>query len=199
MRITKKPDVRKQELIDLAKEMFLKNGYEKVSVREIVNASESMGSPGLFYYYFKSKKAIYEAVIDQMVDQEIEERRTIYEDNKAEPLQALMKLLHVIHNDSFEYQKFRLEKENRTLLEQVSKKLIVAEEDILNELITDMLKEEIISSNPLINLKSVKYITAFLIYGSNGILVGLNPDDDREEANQHIRLLIQELLGIKIE
>ena len=53
-RISKDPEVRKKELIDIATKLFEERGYERVSVRDIL--SEVNGAPGMFYYYFKSKK-----------------------------------------------------------------------------------------------------------------------------------------------
>ena len=49
-RISKDPEVRKKELIDIATKLFEERGYERVSVRDIL--SEVNGAPGMFYYYF---------------------------------------------------------------------------------------------------------------------------------------------------
>ena len=52
-RNSKKPEVRKQELIEIAAKLFAEKGYEAVSVRDILDVVD--GAPGMFYYYFKSK------------------------------------------------------------------------------------------------------------------------------------------------
>ncbi|MGP1602782.1 TetR/AcrR family transcriptional regulator, partial [Treponema sp.] len=51
-RNSKKPEVRKQELIEIAAKLFAEKGYEAVSVRDILEVVD--GAPGMFYYYFKS-------------------------------------------------------------------------------------------------------------------------------------------------
>ena len=56
-RNSKKPEVRKQELIEIAAKLFAEKGYEAVSVRDILDVVG--GAPGMFYYYFKSKQDIY--------------------------------------------------------------------------------------------------------------------------------------------
>ena len=61
-RISKAPEERKQELIEVATKLFESRGYENVSVRDIL--SEVNGAPGMFYYYFKSKEDIFLACME---------------------------------------------------------------------------------------------------------------------------------------
>lgn len=65
MRQTKSPAERKEELITTAGHLFLENGYDQTSVSDIVKAIGV--AQGTFYYYFKSKTDILEAVSEQMV------------------------------------------------------------------------------------------------------------------------------------
>ncbi|MDO4281237.1 MAG: TetR/AcrR family transcriptional regulator [Peptococcaceae bacterium] len=75
---SKKPEVRRQELIDVAAALFAEKGYEAVAVRDILNAVN--GAPGMFYYYFKSKQDIYLAAMDQYIDQRLARKCEILED-----------------------------------------------------------------------------------------------------------------------
>ena len=62
-RIVKDPEIRRTEIIDAAEELFLKNGYNETAVSDIV---KKVGvSQGTFYYYFKSKEDILNAIIDR--------------------------------------------------------------------------------------------------------------------------------------
>ena len=66
MRITKEPEVRKQEIIDTALELFGEKGYEKTSITDIAKA---MGvAQGLCYRYFLSKEALVDSAIEQYAD-----------------------------------------------------------------------------------------------------------------------------------
>ena len=47
------PKNRKQELIKLAYELFIKEGYDNVSVDEIITKANI--AKGTFYYYFNKK------------------------------------------------------------------------------------------------------------------------------------------------
>mgnify|MGYP001048483846 FL=1 len=75
---SKKPEVRRQELIDVASALFAEKGYEAVSVRDILNVVN--GAPGMFYYYFKSKQDIYIAAQEQYITQRLERKCKIIED-----------------------------------------------------------------------------------------------------------------------
>lgn len=75
---SKKPEVRRRELIDAAAVLFAERGYEGVAVRDILAAVN--GAPGMFYYYFKSKQDIYLAVVAQYLEERISRRCEILED-----------------------------------------------------------------------------------------------------------------------
>lgn len=75
---SKKPEVRRQELIDVASALFTERGYEAVSVRDILNVVD--GAPGMFYYYFKSKQDIYLAAMEQYIEKRLERKCKIIED-----------------------------------------------------------------------------------------------------------------------
>lgn len=66
MRISKDPDVRRHELIDAARILFLEKGYGRTSVSDIVRVVGV--AQGTFYYYFKSKNDILEAVSQLIFD-----------------------------------------------------------------------------------------------------------------------------------
>ena len=62
-RVAKDPTVRREELISIAEELFLKNGYEETPVSDIVKKAQV--AQGTFYYYFKSKNGVLDAIVDR--------------------------------------------------------------------------------------------------------------------------------------
>jgi AcrR family transcriptional regulator len=60
---------RKQELIKLAYELFIKEGYDNVSVDEIITKANI--AKGTFYYYFKSKEEMLGQVVEDMTKRKI--------------------------------------------------------------------------------------------------------------------------------
>ena len=66
-RTVKDPEIRRGELVDAAEELFLAKGYEETAVADIVG---QVGvSQGTFYYYFKSKGEILDAIIDRWIEE----------------------------------------------------------------------------------------------------------------------------------
>lgn len=66
----KKGEKRKQELLKIAYDMFLTQGYENTSVDEIIEKAQI--AKGTYYYHFQSKEQMLEEVIDMMIDSERE-------------------------------------------------------------------------------------------------------------------------------
>lgn len=63
-RKVKSPEERRTELLDAAEALFSERGYESTSIDEIV---ERVGvAKGTFYYYFDSKLAVLDAIVDRM-------------------------------------------------------------------------------------------------------------------------------------
>lgn len=60
VRVKKKPEVRRAELIDTALELFSSAGYEKTKIFDIVQKAGV--AKGTFFYYFPTKEAVLEAI-----------------------------------------------------------------------------------------------------------------------------------------
>jgi AcrR family transcriptional regulator len=64
-RIVKEPEERKNELIDIAEQLFIAHGYEQTAISDIVR--EASVSQGAFYYYFESKEDVLVAAIEKKI------------------------------------------------------------------------------------------------------------------------------------
>ncbi|WP_434302893.1 TetR/AcrR family transcriptional regulator [Clostridium botulinum] len=67
--IVKKPEVRKDELLNVAEKLFIEKGYENTSVKDIY--AEVNGSFGMFYHHFKSKEEVLEEVNKKMLARDL--------------------------------------------------------------------------------------------------------------------------------
>lgn len=65
-RITKRPHERRNEILDTAETLFNKKGYEKTSTIDIAKTMKV--AQGTLYYYFKSKDALADALIERQLD-----------------------------------------------------------------------------------------------------------------------------------
>jgi len=87
MRIIKKPEIRKQEIMDKAQLLFYKFGYENTSVNLII--SELGISKGGFYHYFNSKMQLLDAISERFVKHTLKSIIPIVENPELNALQKL--------------------------------------------------------------------------------------------------------------
>lgn len=90
-RIVKKPKERRREIVIAARELFQTKEYDKVTMQDII---DSVGiAKGTVYHYFKSKKELLEAVIDEMVAENIERMQKIANASKGSALEKIQELI----------------------------------------------------------------------------------------------------------
>ena len=74
VRPKKDPNVRKNIFLLAAKQLFFSKGYADTSIQDILLAvGEKSESPSVFYYYFRSKEAIYQAVLEQYIGEYVQD------------------------------------------------------------------------------------------------------------------------------
>lgn len=91
MRRHKEPEVRKSELLDAAQKLFLEKGYTKTTVTDILNVHGL--SKGVFYYYFKSKEEVMDAIIQRMTDEMVDNAKKIVANENLTPPQKIFAIL----------------------------------------------------------------------------------------------------------
>ncbi len=74
-RVIKKPDVRKNEILDAAQGFFFKKGYERTTIQDILDKLSI--AKGTFYYYFKSKDELLDALVEKTTDQMMSQFTTV--------------------------------------------------------------------------------------------------------------------------
>src|SRR5258706_3561487 len=57
-------ELRRQQIIDGALDIFAEKGFEKATNKDIAEAA-GIGSPGLIYHYFKDKADLLRHVLEQ--------------------------------------------------------------------------------------------------------------------------------------
>lgn len=92
-RITKKPEERKNELIDVAEELFSTIGYRNTSVSDIVKKVSV--AQGTFYYYFKSKEDICVSIFQRHLEKTVNEFNKIISNSSISAIKKLEKLIEV--------------------------------------------------------------------------------------------------------
>ncbi len=89
-RIVKKPEERRREIIEAARDFFNERGHESVTMQDIM---ERLGiAKGTIYHYFTSKEQLLEAVVEEITDAEFRRTRDFLEGDRCRGLPALEKL-----------------------------------------------------------------------------------------------------------
>jgi AcrR family transcriptional regulator len=91
VRIVKKPDVRRAEIIKSARNLFQTRDYDKTTMQEVM---DDLGiAKGTIYHYFKSKEEMLEAVIEDIVDEAVDKMQTIIDNTSGNALEKIEKLI----------------------------------------------------------------------------------------------------------
>jgi AcrR family transcriptional regulator len=94
IRITKDPDERRNEIIDVAEELFLSQGFAKTAVSDIVH---KIGvAQGLFYYYFKSKGEVLDAIVERYAERMIQKIEVIANDSAMDAVTKICQIFTVM-------------------------------------------------------------------------------------------------------
>ena len=88
-RIVKKPDVRRNEIINAAVELFHTKDYDAATMKDLMTMLNI--AKGTIYHYFSSKGDLLQAVVEHLVDQELRRKEALLE-SFDEGLSALDKL-----------------------------------------------------------------------------------------------------------
>lgn len=90
-RIVKDPEERREEILQAARELFDANGYEKTTMRDVMDKLNI--AKGTIYHYFRSKNDLLEAVIEKMVEDDIAEKKALLEDMSGSALDKIRTLV----------------------------------------------------------------------------------------------------------
>jgi len=81
-------DQKKQELIKMAFELFMKDGYENTSIQDIMNVAQI--SKGAMYHYFTCKEDILDAVLNYIIDLDEKRSEPIINSTTLRPIEKLI-------------------------------------------------------------------------------------------------------------
>ncbi len=135
-RIVKAPEERRAEIVETADRLFRQHGYAKCSVEMIIR--EIGVAKGTFYYYFKSKPDILEAIVDKTLSQIVEMAKGIADQPSLTAMQKMEALLgnsHIGEDDSLEVAEMLHLPENRELHELTNIQTILQLSPILARIV----------------------------------------------------------------
>lgn len=192
-RVSKKPEVRRQELIDIAIELFLEKGYENVSVRDILK--EVNGAPGMFYYYFKSKQEIYNEAIKQFRDKALYDRLKIINDKSKSIVNRFKMLLKIVERDIKKFYISLNNKENSPYEKVILLEMLDNMSIGVGNLIKEAIDEGIVPSNEIINKESSYKASVYLLHGCYGLVRNYSGNTNEKDLDEIILLSMKFILN----
>ena len=87
MKTVKDAELRRQEILMTARELFIKKGYDKTSVNDILKVVDIAKGT---YYYFSSKEEVLEAIIIDIVEEGATKARRILNEQSIPLLNRIM-------------------------------------------------------------------------------------------------------------
>ncbi len=186
MRITKEPEERRQEILDMAMKLFSDKGYEQTSITDIARAIGV--AQGLCYRYFPSKEALFDCAVERYAD-ELAGRLSLQAGRPGLTLKELIETMTLTAErpDSPYYGAFHAG-ENKKFHGQ----LVLAVCEKLSKTVLQLLSES--QKRGEIRLKDLHTAASFCVYGQIGIL--LDKDLTPEEKTNRIRAFLLEMLGL---
>lgn len=178
---------RKQELLKIAYNMFLSKGYDNTSIDDIINVAQI--AKGTYYYYFESKEATLEEVINMMINEEVAVAKEILN----LPISIPEKLVGVITSlrpkiDEEEIQNTLNKKENIFMHEKINNRVIEEAVPLLEQVVNEGIQSNIFNCN------HIKERLKMLLIMSNELF-----DDDTVDLNE-VEVFIdtaEKMLGAK--
>lgn len=93
-RVVKKAEDRREEIIKAARELFETKDYDKSTMQDIMEKLNI--AKGTIYHYFQSKQALLEAVVENIVDEELEKKRELLNSSRVKDLNAIEKIKIIV-------------------------------------------------------------------------------------------------------
>lgn len=184
MRTVKSAEERKNEILDVAEQLFATKGFDHTSTNDIINAIGI--ARGTLYHHFKSKEEILDAVIDRITEALMRQAEAIATDKSIPLLERLTMTIMSLNVESQigDEVKFQVHKPQNALLHQkMHQQLIGGVVPIVAALIDEGCREGIFSTS-----YPTEAVEMVLIYSNTAFdeLAELSP----KERTQRIQAFI---------
>lgn len=127
MRIVKEAEIRKNEIMEAAANLFAEKGFDHTSITDILNAVGI--AKGTLYYHFKSKEEIMDALIQQQSAQILSAAQKVAEDKSIPVEERMIRTILSLRVENTEMPEGKemiehLHRPQNALMQQKSKQII---------------------------------------------------------------------------
>lgn len=179
-------EAKKAEIAAAALELFFERGYDGTSIRMI---QRKVGKEaGLFYYYFDSKDAVFEAAIDLFFVSYEKPMKEIVENGKSNPEPELTKFIDYIDKAAQEFRAQYLKKLHWSVLSAIREHTMLVMKKYIRHILDNYLEKGIIAKTDL----STDVAVNLLAFGVGGSILYQSGEEyrlQREDLKRLIALL----------
>jgi AcrR family transcriptional regulator len=147
MRVIKKPEVRKSEILDAAEKLFAAKGYDKATINDILAAVNI--AKGTFYYYFKSKEDVLDAIVQRRMDEGVERAQAVAANPNLGVQEKLLAVIMALKPQNPAQENFPAilhEPENAQLHQKMLVECVLRLSPILNDVVEEGVKQGIFNT-----------------------------------------------------
>ena len=194
-RIVKAPEERRAEIVETADRLFREHGYANCSVEMIIR--EIGVAKGTFYYYFKSKPDILQAIVDKTLGNIVELAETVAENAALSAMQKMEALLgnsHIGDDDSLEVAEMLHLPENRELHELTNIQTVLQLSPILARIVEEGINEGVFDVEK--PLETIQFLFTGAQFLTDGGLFGFSEAELRSRR-MVMQTIIEKALGAK--
>jgi AcrR family transcriptional regulator len=147
MRVVKKAEERRNEILDAADELFGQKGFDGTSTNDIL---EKVGiARGTLYHHFKSKEDIMDALIDRYSDGLLDAAQVIASDKTIPVVERMIRVVMALNlsgGSSKEIMEHIHKPQNALMHQKIQKVIINGVPPILTEIIREGIEQGMFST-----------------------------------------------------
>jgi AcrR family transcriptional regulator len=141
-RVAMDPEARRSQIVDVSLELFDRKGYERTTISDIVKRAKV--AQGTFYYYFKSKDEILNAIIERWIIELKKVLQEVVQDDKMDAVHKFFNSILQIQKISVRHRilaEYVHEKKNEILYSRLMRESKLTVAPFLEEIIRQGMKE----------------------------------------------------------
>ena len=189
----KEAEERQKEILDIAEELFIANGYDNTSTTDIL---ERVGiARGTMYYHFKSKEEILDALIDRIIQGIVCNVKSALSYNATAP-QKIISFIGATRVDSAigqELADHAHKPQNALMHQKMQNSLLAVLTPIAAGIIQDGIQEGIFSTNYPEETAEMLLIYSSVVFDDMNEIT----DAEREKKVAGFIYNMEKLLGVK--
>lgn len=177
-RTVKAPEERREEIVETADRLFRQHGYANCSVEMIIR--EIGVAKGTYYYYFKSKQDILEAIVERTLGRIVDMAKGVADDpslSAMQKMQALLENSQIGDGDSLEVAEMLHLPENRELHELTNVQTVLQLSPILAQIVEQGIAEGVFDVDR--PLETIQFLFTGAQFLTDGGLFGFSPAEVR--------------------